>query len=45
MSADSALVAGTVGGLAHDQTPETNKFYCTRESGKTIPALEIGQVS
>jgi hypothetical protein len=45
MGADSALVAGTIGGLTHDQTPETSKFYYARESGKTIPALEIGQVS
>ena len=43
MCADTAFVAGTICRLAHYDTPETNKMLL--RAAKTIPALEIGQVT
>jgi hypothetical protein len=31
---NAAFVAGTIGGLAHYDTPETNKIRCSREPVK-----------
>jgi hypothetical protein len=45
MCADTALIAGTICGLAHYNTPETkNQLKMLSRAAKTIPALKIDQV-